>query len=193
MKKDHPNIKFGKTGVLLVNLGTPDSTNWFDIRKYLKEFLSDRRVIELNPILWKIILNLFILNFRPSKTAKAYKEIWMKKEDMSPLRYYTLMQTKKLSEKTKDEKTIVPLMHLWKMCFLPLKVGQNLVFSSKISLKTTMIETTGFDKNVTFDFSNTEIIGRFTPNSGVVLNKEINVYFDLTQISIFDKQTELRL
>ena len=107
MKKDHPNIKFGKTGVLLVNLGTPDSTNWFDIRKYLKEFLSDRRVIELNPILWKIILNLFILNFRPSKTAKAYKEIWMKKEDMSPLRYYTLMQTKKLSEKTKDEKTIV--------------------------------------------------------------------------------------
>ena len=107
MKKDHPNIKFGKTGVLLVNLGTPDSTNWFDIRKYLKEFLSDKRVIEVNPIIWKIILNLFILNFRPSKTAKAYKEIWMKEEDMSPLRYYTVMQTKKLSEKIKDEKTIV--------------------------------------------------------------------------------------
>ena len=96
---DHPDIKFGKTGLLLVNLGTPDSTKWFDIRKYFKEFLSDRRVIEVNPILWKIILNLFILNFRPSKTAKAYKEIWMKKENMSPLRYYTIMQTKKLSEK----------------------------------------------------------------------------------------------
>jgi len=107
MKKDHPDIKFGKTGVLLVNLGTPDSTNWFDIRKYLKEFLSDRRVIEVNPIMWKIILNLFILNFRPSKTAKAYKEIWMKKEDMSPLRYFTLMQKKKLSEKIKNEKIII--------------------------------------------------------------------------------------
>ena len=75
MIKDHPDVKFGKTGLLLVNLGTPDSTNWFDIRKYLKEFLSDRRVIEVNPVLWQFILNLFILNFRPSKTAKAYREI----------------------------------------------------------------------------------------------------------------------
>ena len=64
---------------------------------------------------------------------------------------------------------------------------------SKISLKPTIIETTGFDKNVTFDFANTEIIGRFTPNSGVELNKEIDVYFDLPKISIFDEQTELRL
>ena len=55
--EDHPKINFGKTGVLIVNLGTPDSTSWFDIRKYLKEFLSDRRVIEVNPIIWQIILN----------------------------------------------------------------------------------------------------------------------------------------
>ena len=61
---NHPKIKFGKTGILLVNLGTPDSTSWWDIRRYLKEFLSDTRVIEINPILWKIILNLFILTFR---------------------------------------------------------------------------------------------------------------------------------
>ena len=107
MNKDHPDVKFGKTGLLLVNLGTPNSTNWFDIRKYLKEFLSDKRVIEINPFLWKIILNLFILNFRPSKTAKAYKEIWMKKENMSPLRYYTIMQTKKLSEKMKEKNLII--------------------------------------------------------------------------------------
>ena len=107
MNKDHPDIKFGKTGLLLVNLGTPDSTKWLDIRKYLKEFLSDRRVIEVNPILWQIILNLFILNFRPSKTAKAYKEIWMKKENMSPLRYYTIMQTKKLSEKMQKKNIII--------------------------------------------------------------------------------------
>ena len=105
--KDHPKVNYGKTGVLLVNLGTPDSTSWWDVRKYLKEFLSDRRVIEVNFFLWQIILNLFILTFRPSKTAKAYKEIWMKKENMSPLRYYTEMQTKKLKEKMKNEKIII--------------------------------------------------------------------------------------
>jgi len=97
--KDHPKINYGKKGVLLINLGTPDSTSWLDIRKYLKEFLSDRRVIEVNPIVWKIILNLFILTFRPSKTAEAYKKIWMKDINMSPLRYYTEMQSKKLNEK----------------------------------------------------------------------------------------------
>ena len=107
IEKNHPPIKYGNTGVLIVNLGTPDSTNWFDIRKYLKEFLSDRRVIEVNPFVWQIILNLFILTFRPSKTAKAYKEIWMQKENMSPLRYYTLMQTKKLGEKLDKNKIIV--------------------------------------------------------------------------------------
>ena len=96
--KEHPPVKYGKTGVLIINLGTPDSTKWLDIRKYLKEFLSDRRVIEVNPILWQIILNLFILNFRPSKTAKAYKEIWMKDENMSPLLYYTKKQSEKISQ-----------------------------------------------------------------------------------------------
>ena len=97
IEKNHPPIKYGKTGVLIINLGTPDSTSWFDIRKYLREFLSDRRVIEVNPIIWQIILNLFILTFRPSKTAKAYKEIWMKNENMSPLLYYTKKQSEKTS------------------------------------------------------------------------------------------------
>ncbi len=107
MESNHPEVKFGKTGVLLVNLGTPDSTNWFDIRKYLKEFLSDRRVIEVNPIIWQIILNLFILTFRPSKTAKAYKEIWMNDINMSPLKYYTEMQMKKLRDKMNTDSVIV--------------------------------------------------------------------------------------
>ncbi len=107
MNNEHPKINFGKTGVLLVNLGTPDSTKWIDIRKYLKEFLSDRRVIEANPFLWQTILNLFILNLRPSKTAKAYKEIWMQKENMSPLRYYTIMQTKKLLDRIGNKNLIV--------------------------------------------------------------------------------------
>ena len=88
---DHPEIKSNKIGVLLVNLGTPESTDTKSIRKYLKEFLSDRRVIEVNPIIWQVILNLFILNFRPSKTAKAYKEIWMNDKNMSPLLYLSLI------------------------------------------------------------------------------------------------------
>jgi ferrochelatase len=107
MDKNHPPIKYGKTGVLIINLGTPDSTNWFDIRKYLKEFLSDRRVIEVNPVIWQIILNLFILTFRPSKTAKAYKEIWMKNENMSPLLYYTKKQSEKTSQLLQKENVVL--------------------------------------------------------------------------------------
>ena len=106
-KQEHPPVKFGKTGVLIVNLGTPDSTKWFDIRKYLKEFLSDRRVIEVNPIIWQIILNVIILTFRPSKTAKAYKEIWMKDKNISPLLYYTQKQAEKLSNLISKKNLII--------------------------------------------------------------------------------------
>ena len=107
MQTDHPQVKFGKTGIVLINLGTPDSTTWWDIRKYLKEFLSDRRVIEVNPILWQIILNLFILTLRPSKTAHAYKQIWRKETNESPLLYFTRNQAEKLKKKIGNEKIIV--------------------------------------------------------------------------------------
>ncbi len=107
MKQNHPEVKFGKTGILLINLGTPDSTSWWDIRKYLKEFLSDRRVIEVNPVVWQLILNLFILTFRPAKTAHAYKKIWFKETNESPLRYFTRNQTEKLRQKIENEKIIV--------------------------------------------------------------------------------------
>ena len=106
-KNAHPIIKYGKTGVLLVNLGTPDSTSWWDVRRYLKEFLSDRRVIEVNPVIWQVILNCFILTFRPSKSAHAYKQIWMKELNKSPLRHYTELQTEKLSKKISNENIIV--------------------------------------------------------------------------------------
>jgi protoporphyrin/coproporphyrin ferrochelatase len=107
VKESHPEIKFGKIGVLIINLGTPDSTSWLDIRKYLREFLSDKRVIEVNPFLWQIILNLFILTFRPSKTAHAYKKIWLKKTNESPLRYFTRSQRDKLNAAVGSEKIIV--------------------------------------------------------------------------------------
>ena len=104
---DHPKVNFGKTGVLLINLGTPDSTSWWDIRKYLKEFLSDRRVIEVNPIIWQVILNLFILTFRPSKTAHAYKKIWFKESNESPLLFYTKSQTDKLKDRIENKDLLV--------------------------------------------------------------------------------------
>ncbi len=107
MDKGHPVVKFGKTGILLINLGTPDSTSWWDIRKYLKEFLSDKRVIEVNPVLWQIILNLFILTFRPSKTAHAYKKIWRKESNESPLLYFTRSQAEKLKNKIGNDNLII--------------------------------------------------------------------------------------
>ena len=106
-KNEHPPVNFGKTGVLIINLGTPDSTSWLDIRKYLKEFLSDRRVIEVNPIIWQFILNVFILTFRPSKTAKAYKEIRMKDKNISPLLHYTQKQAEKLSSIMSEKNLII--------------------------------------------------------------------------------------
>ena len=107
MNKDHPEVKFGKTGVLLINLGTPDSTSWWDIRRYLKEFLSDRRVIEVNTFIWQIILNLFILTFRPAKTAHAYKKIWRKESNESPLLFFTRNQANKLRDKIGIKRVIV--------------------------------------------------------------------------------------
>ena len=105
--EQHPRVNFGKTGVLIVNLGTPDSTKWWDVRKYLKEFLSDRRVIEINPIIWQVVLNLFILTLRPAKSAHAYKKIWFKETNESPLLYYTRTQSDKLKMKLGNEKLIV--------------------------------------------------------------------------------------
>ena len=75
MRSDHPKVNYGKTGVLIINLGTPDSTSWLDIRKYLKEFLSDRRVIEVNPLIWQVILNLLYLlldHQKPLEPTKKY-------------------------------------------------------------------------------------------------------------------------
>jgi len=91
---DHPNWpRHAKTGVLIVNLGTPDGTDKTSMRRYLKQFLSDRRVIEVPRLLWWLILNLIILNVRPKKSGAAYDKIWLKDDaDGSPLRKYTRLQ-----------------------------------------------------------------------------------------------------
>lgn len=93
----HPAIPAQKEGVLIVNLGTPDDTSWLGVRRYLKEFLSDRRVIELHPLLWQPILNLIILTLRPHKSAHAYRSIWREETNESPLRYFTRIQGEKLA------------------------------------------------------------------------------------------------
>jgi ferrochelatase len=81
---DHPAIPDPKIGVLLINLGTPDAPEERAVRRYLAEFLSDRRVIEIHPLAWKPILHGIILRTRPKKSAEAYNQIWT--TDGSPLR-----------------------------------------------------------------------------------------------------------
>ena len=92
----HPAIPPRRIGVLLVNLGTPDATDYWSMRRYLKEFLSDRRVIEENPIKWWLVLNLIILTVRPGRKGRDYDKIWNKERNESPLKTITRSQSDKL-------------------------------------------------------------------------------------------------
>jgi protoporphyrin/coproporphyrin ferrochelatase len=89
-----------KIGVLISNLGTPDEPQKGALRRYLKEFLSDPRVVEVPRLLWFLILNMVILNIRPTRSAKAYAKVWTKRG--SPLLYHTQDQSNALSEKLKQ-------------------------------------------------------------------------------------------
>ncbi|MEJ8573856.1 ferrochelatase [Microbaculum marinum] len=95
----HPSVASGKIGVLLVNLGTPDGTDYWSMRRYLKEFLSDRRVIETSRLIWWPILNLIVLTRRPTSSGKAYDLIWNRELDESPLRTITRSQAEILGER----------------------------------------------------------------------------------------------
>lgn len=92
----HPETRLGKIGVLLINLGTPDAPEKGAVRRYLSEFLSDRRVVEIPPLLWQPILQGIILNTRPKKSAHAYAQIWTDKG--SPLAVVTAEQAAALSD-----------------------------------------------------------------------------------------------
>ena len=87
----------GRIGVLLLNLGTPEATSYWPMRRYLKEFLSDRRVIEVPRLKWWPILNLVILTVRPSRKGKDYEKIWNRDRDESPLKTITRAQSEKLA------------------------------------------------------------------------------------------------
>ena len=87
---DHPATLHPKVGVLLINLGTPDAPEPPAVRRYLREFLSDRRVIEIPAIAWQPILHGIILRTRPKKSARAYAQVWS--EEGSPLAAITRRQ-----------------------------------------------------------------------------------------------------
>ena len=96
-----------KVAIILVNLGTPDGTDYWSMRKYLKQFLMDKRVVDLFRPIWWLILNGPILTFRPSKSGKAYKKIWDEQNHGSPLRKFTINQTNKLKDSFKDNKNLI--------------------------------------------------------------------------------------
>jgi ferrochelatase len=93
----HPAVPERRIGVLLVNLGTPDATDYWSMRRYLKEFLSDRRVIETSRLIWWPLLNLIILTTRPGRKGKDYDTIWNKERDEGPLKTITRGQAEALT------------------------------------------------------------------------------------------------
>jgi ferrochelatase len=94
---EQPGVSAARIGVLIVNLGTPDATDFWSMRRYLKEFLSDPRVIEKNSLLWKLIFNLGILTLRPKIKGRDYDKIWNREKNESPLKTITRAQGEKLS------------------------------------------------------------------------------------------------
>ncbi|MEM1272449.1 MAG: ferrochelatase [Pseudomonadota bacterium] len=99
---DHPKVKFGKIGILLANLGTPDGYDYWPMRRYLSEFLSDRRVIDYSPWIWQPLLQLIILSKRPFSSGAAYKSIWNEDAGESPLMTITKAQTAKMAALMQD-------------------------------------------------------------------------------------------
>jgi ferrochelatase len=98
LPKDHPPVKKQKIGVLMLNLGTPDATDYFSVRRYLSEFLSDQRVIDYPKWLWQPLLQGIILTSRPFRSGAAYKSIWNHEKNESPLKTHTRSITEKLQK-----------------------------------------------------------------------------------------------
>ncbi len=95
---NHPKVKAGKVGVLLANLGTPDATDYWSMRRYLSQFLSDKRVVDLPSWKWQPILQLIILSIRPQKSGANYRQIWNNERNESPLLTITRSQTEAVAQ-----------------------------------------------------------------------------------------------
>ena len=105
----HVSIPKPKVGVLLINLGTPEGTDYVSMWKYLREFLSDKRVIELPRLIWYPILYFIILIVRPKKSGKLYEKIWNRKVNISPLKYISKKIAKKIGQNFDRKKIRVDL------------------------------------------------------------------------------------
>lgn len=99
---EHPKVPAERVGILLANLGTPDDYSYWPMRRYLNEFLSDRRVIDYSPFLWQPLLQLIILTKRPFSSGEAYKSIWNEDDGESPLMTITKAQTTKMTKAMQD-------------------------------------------------------------------------------------------
>jgi ferrochelatase len=99
---DHPKVPEQKVGILIANLGTPDNYDYWSMRRYLGEFLSDKRVIDYPAYLWQPLLQLIILTSRPFRSGAAYKSIWNEEEGESPLMTITKAQTSKIKERAHE-------------------------------------------------------------------------------------------
>ncbi len=99
----HPPVACGKIGVLIVNLGTPDATDYWSMRRYLAEFLWDKRVIEVPRLIWWFILNLIILTVRPGPKGRDYASIWNTALNESPLKTITRGQATSLQSRLGDD------------------------------------------------------------------------------------------
>jgi protoporphyrin/coproporphyrin ferrochelatase len=95
---DHPKVAPARVGILIANLGTPDSTDYWSMRRYLSEFLSDKRVVDYSAWLWQPLLQGIILSRRPFKSGAAYKSIWNEEANESPLLTITKQQTAAIKE-----------------------------------------------------------------------------------------------
>ena len=107
LPSEHVPVQAGRIGVLLVNLGTPDGTGYWPMRRYLSEFLSDRRVIEWPRVIWQPILQLMVLSTRPRKSGALYASIWNHEHNESPLRTFTRSQAHRLSAELASEQSVV--------------------------------------------------------------------------------------
>ena len=121
----HPPVQRPRVGVLLMNLGSPSGADTASVRRYLREFLSDPRVIETWRPLWWPILNLVILNIRPAKSAHAYRQVWNSELNQSPLIVITRRQAEKLRERLAGDAMARRRCLYWLPCCPPRAPGHR--------------------------------------------------------------------